>query len=73
MSNHKHKGCFESFQQYVGCMLFLGVRSIFFGHVKCGQGQKALEEGGVETDPVTFVGLLNACASVATLERRQVS
>jgi hypothetical protein len=47
--------------------------AIFFGQVKCGQGQKALEEGGVETDPVTFVGLLNACASVTTLERRQVS
>jgi hypothetical protein len=54
-------------------ILFLGVRSIFCGHVKCGQGQKALEEGGVEVDPVTFVGLLNACASVTTLERRQVS
>jgi hypothetical protein len=54
-------------------MLFLGALSIFFGHVKCGQGQKALEEGGVEADPVTFVELLNACASVATLERRQVS
>ncbi|CAK9276661.1 unnamed protein product [Sphagnum jensenii] len=37
------------------------------------KGQKALEEGGVEADPVTFVGLLNACASAATLERRQVS
>ncbi|CAM6065707.1 unnamed protein product [Sphagnum tenellum] len=44
------------------------------GHVKCGQGHRALEisqqmqHEGVQPDPVTFVGMLNACASVAALE-----
>jgi pentatricopeptide repeat protein len=43
-------------------------------HVKCGQGQKALElfqqmqQEGVQPDPITFVGVLNACASVVALE-----
>ncbi|KAH8931876.1 hypothetical protein BDL97_19G044000 [Sphagnum fallax] len=47
------------------------------GHVKCGQGKKALElygqmqQQGVQPDPVTFVGLLNACASSGTLEDGQ--
>ncbi len=42
--------------------------------VKCGQGQKALELfcqmqwEGVQPDSVTFVGMLNACASVFALE-----
>jgi pentatricopeptide repeat protein len=45
------------------------------GHVKCGQGQKALElfqqmqHAGVQPDSVTFVGVLNACASVVALEQ----
>ncbi|CAK9212338.1 unnamed protein product [Sphagnum troendelagicum] len=44
------------------------------GHVKCGQGHKALELFGqmqqehVQPDPVTLVAVLNACASVAALE-----
>ncbi len=48
--------------------------AMILGHVKCGQGLKALElfqqmkQEGVEPDPVTFVGVLNACASVAALE-----
>ncbi len=49
------------------------------GHVKCGLGQKALEvfqqmqREGVEPDAVTFVGVLNACASVGALdEGRQI-
>ncbi len=48
--------------------------AMILGHVKCGQGQKALElsqqmqREGVQPDPVTFVGMLNACASVAALE-----
>ncbi len=49
------------------------------GHVKCGLGQKALEvfqqmqQEGVEPDAVTFVGVLNACASVGALdEGRQI-
>ncbi|CAM6030174.1 unnamed protein product [Sphagnum balticum] len=48
--------------------------AIILGHVKCGQGWKALalshqmQEEGVEPDPVTFLALLNACASVGTLE-----
>ncbi|CAK9869368.1 unnamed protein product [Sphagnum jensenii] len=48
--------------------------AMLFGHVKCGQGEKALElfqqmqQEGVQPDPVTFVGVLNACASAVTLE-----
>ncbi|CAK9226489.1 unnamed protein product [Sphagnum troendelagicum] len=48
--------------------------AIIFAHVKCGQGQKALElfqrmqQEGVEPNCFTFVGVLNACASVAALE-----
>jgi pentatricopeptide repeat protein len=44
------------------------------GHVKCGEGQKALElfqemrKEGVQPDLRTFVGLVNACASVVALE-----
>jgi pentatricopeptide repeat protein len=49
--------------------------TMIFGYVKCGQGQRALElfqemeqEGHVQPDPRTFVGLLNACASVVVLQ-----
>jgi pentatricopeptide repeat protein len=48
--------------------------AIILGHVKCGQGQKALElfrqmqQEGVQPNSVTFVGVLNACASVVALE-----
>jgi pentatricopeptide repeat protein len=48
--------------------------AMILGHVKCGQGHKALalyrqmQQEGVEPDPITFVGVLNACASVAALE-----
>jgi pentatricopeptide repeat protein len=44
------------------------------GHVRCGQGQKALElfrqmqQEGVRPNSVTFVGVLNACASTIALE-----
>jgi pentatricopeptide repeat protein len=44
------------------------------GHVKCGQGQKALElfqqmqQEGVQPNSVTFMGVLNACASMIVLE-----
>jgi pentatricopeptide repeat domain-containing protein 1 len=47
---------------------------MILGHVKCGQGQKALElyqqmqQEGVQPDSATFVAALNACASVAALE-----
>jgi pentatricopeptide repeat protein len=47
---------------------------MIFGHVKYGQGQKALElfrqmqEEGVQPTPLTLVGVLNACASVVALE-----
>jgi pentatricopeptide repeat protein len=43
-------------------------------HVECNQVQKALElfqqmqQEGVQPDSVTFVGVLNACASVVALE-----
>jgi pentatricopeptide repeat protein len=48
--------------------------AMILGHVKCGEGQKALElfrqmqQEGVRPDPVTFVGVLNACASLVALE-----
>jgi pentatricopeptide repeat protein len=48
--------------------------AIILGHVKCGQGHKALElssqmqQEGVEPNPVTFVGILNACASIEALK-----
>jgi pentatricopeptide repeat protein len=47
---------------------------MILGCVKCGQGQKALElfqqmqQEGVQPNSVTFVGVLNACASVLALE-----
>jgi pentatricopeptide repeat protein len=47
---------------------------MIFGHMKCGQGQKALElfqqiqQEGVEPDSVTLLGVLNACTSIAALE-----
>ncbi|CAM6025997.1 unnamed protein product [Sphagnum balticum] len=48
--------------------------AMILGHKKCGQGQNALElfrqmqREGVQPDSVTFVGVLNACASVVELE-----
>jgi pentatricopeptide repeat protein len=48
--------------------------AMILGYAKCGQGQKALQlsrqmqHEGVHPVPVTFVGMLNACASVAALE-----
>jgi len=48
--------------------------AMILGHVKCGEGKKALEvfqqmrQEGVDPDPITFVGVLNACASIAALE-----
>jgi pentatricopeptide repeat protein len=48
--------------------------SLILGHVNCGQGQKAMEifqqmqHERVEPDTLTFVGVLNACASVVALE-----
>jgi len=51
--------------------------AMIFGHVKCGQEQKALElfqqmqHEGVQPDPVTFVGVLHACASVLALEEER--
>ncbi len=47
---------------------------MILGHVKCGQGQKALElfqqlqQEGVWPDSVTFVVVMNASASIAVLE-----
>jgi pentatricopeptide repeat protein len=48
--------------------------AMVLGHVKCSQGQKALElfgqmqpDGG-QPRSVPFVGVLNACASLAALE-----
>jgi len=48
--------------------------SMILGHVKCGQGQKSLElfrqmqQEGVQSDSLTFVGVVNACASLVALE-----
>ncbi len=48
--------------------------AMIFGHVKCGEGHKALEvfqqmqQADVKPNPVTFVGVLNACASLVALE-----
>jgi len=48
--------------------------AMILGHVKCGQGQKALQlfqemqHEGVEPNLVTFIGVLNACASIAALD-----
>ncbi|CAN5956405.1 unnamed protein product [Sphagnum jensenii] len=50
--------------------------AIILGHVKCGQGQKALalfqqmqQEGeGTQPDLVTFVAVVNACANVGSLD-----
>jgi pentatricopeptide repeat protein len=48
--------------------------AMIMGYVICGQGHKALrlseqmEFEGVTPDPVTFVGLLKACASLGALE-----
>ncbi len=48
--------------------------AMVWGHVKCGQGQKALElfrqmqQEGVQPDSVTFAGVLKACSSVVAIE-----
>ncbi len=48
--------------------------AMILGHVKCGQGHKALElfqqmqQEGVWLNSVTFVAVLNACASIVALE-----
>ncbi|KAH8935599.1 hypothetical protein BDL97_17G037300 [Sphagnum fallax] len=48
--------------------------AMIFGHVKCGEGHKALElfqkmqEEGVQPDPATYVGVLNACANLVALQ-----
>jgi pentatricopeptide repeat protein len=47
---------------------------MILGNVKCGDGRKALELfqqmklEAVEPNSVTFVGVLNACASIGALE-----
>ncbi|CAM6051402.1 unnamed protein product, partial [Sphagnum compactum] len=49
--------------------------AMILGHVKCGQGQKALkfwqqmQDEGVQPAPVTYMGVLNACASVASVKQ----
>jgi pentatricopeptide repeat protein len=48
--------------------------AMILGHVKCGQGQKALDlfqqmqHENVDPNSVTFIGVLNACASVGAIE-----
>jgi pentatricopeptide repeat protein len=48
--------------------------AMILGLVRCGKGEMALElfqqmqqEEGLEPDPISFVGALNACASIAAL------
>jgi pentatricopeptide repeat protein len=59
---------------YAKCGSCIQQNAMLFGHVKCRQGQKALElfqpmqQEGVQPNSVTFLGVLNACASVAALE-----
>jgi pentatricopeptide repeat protein len=49
--------------------------ALILGHLKCGQAHKALalceqmQQEGVALDAITFVGILNACARVAALEK----
>ncbi len=49
--------------------------AMILGHVKCGQGEEALElfgemqQEGFQPNPFTFVGVLNACASLQALEK----
>jgi len=49
--------------------------AMIMGQGSCGHGLKAMElfpqmqQEGMEPNPITFVGLLNACASVAALEK----
>jgi pentatricopeptide repeat protein len=49
--------------------------AMIMGQGSCGHGLKALElfprmqQEGMEPNPITFVGLLNMCASVAALEK----
>jgi pentatricopeptide repeat protein len=48
---------------------------MILGHVKCGQGQKALDlcqemqQEGVQPDSITFMGVLNACASIGAIDK----
>jgi pentatricopeptide repeat protein len=48
--------------------------SLILGHVKCGEADKALElfqqmqRERVKPNPVTFVGVVNACASMLALD-----
>ncbi len=48
--------------------------AMILGHVKCGWGQKALvlykemQQEGVKPDPITSMGVLNACGSIVALE-----
>jgi pentatricopeptide repeat protein len=57
--------CWRVFNEMLSCDVVTWTTMIL-GHVKCGQGQKALEllrqmqQEGVLPDSVTFVGVLNA-------------
>ncbi len=68
----EHGGCFSSVQ------LDTFTQCGHLEHVKCGEREKTLkpfqqmQQEGVQPDPVTFVGVLNACASVAALKKAGV-
>jgi pentatricopeptide repeat protein len=71
-------GSMEDAQSVFNKMQCRGVvtwTAMISGHVKCGEGHKAMElfrqmqeEKGVQPDSFTFVGALNACASLVALE-----
>jgi pentatricopeptide repeat protein len=52
----------------------VSLTAMILGHVKCKQGQEALElfqqmqHKGVQSESVAFVGVLNAYASLVALE-----
>jgi pentatricopeptide repeat protein len=65
----------QVFKKMLPCSLDVVTwNAMIFGHVKCGEGLKALElvqqmqQEGVQPDSVTFVRVLNACASLMGLE-----
>jgi hypothetical protein len=70
----EHRGCLESVQQDAILKDVVIWNAMILGHMKCGQGHKAqepfqqLQQDGACPISVTFVAVLNACASVITIE-----
>jgi pentatricopeptide repeat protein len=72
----EHGGCSESVQQHATTSPWdvVTCNAMILGHVKCVQGQNALElfqqmqQYNVQPDSMTFVGVLNAWASILALD-----